>query len=76
MQDIIISDDIIITAEMQKKAQRISALVHSIQDVLHKISNVDVLMTRVDDKLCVHVSDIRSQSKFNEIKEILDINYC
>ena len=76
MQDIVISDDIIITVAMQKEAQRISALMHSIQETIWKIADVDVLMRRIGDRLCVHVSDISSKSKFNKIKEILDINYC
>lgn len=76
MRDIIITDDIIITVAQQKKAQRISALMHSVQDAIWEVADVDVLMRRIGDKLCVHVSDIRSQSKFNKIKEILDRNYC
>lgn len=77
MKDIIIRDDIIITVAQQQKAKRVSALFDSIRNSVWAVTeNVDVLMRRFDNALCVHISGIKSQPKFNEIKQILDRNYC
>lgn len=77
MEDIIIRDDIIITVAQQQRAKRASALFNSVRNSIWAVTeNVDVLVRRFDNALCVHVSGIKSQSKFNEIKEMLDRNYC
>ena len=77
MEDIIIRDDIIITVAQQQKAKRVSALFNSVRNSVWAITeNVDVIARRFDDAFCVHVSNIKSQSKFNEIKAMLDRNYC